>query len=265
MRHVNSLISKDSIVGILPLAVILLGVISAWLKRPSIVGKRGERRVARALSTLDPIRFKILNDILIGTSKGSSQIDHIVFSRCGIFVIETKNLKGWIHGSEKDPTWTQTIYRAKQRILNPIHQNWSHIRALRDQLTFSGHLPIYPIVVFSGSGELKNVHVTSPVVYVNELTSLIECTGTKVLSDGEVEDLFGQVQQKNLAGKEARKRHISNVRTRVRNVSVRDEEGICPRCKGKLMHRKGRYGNFFGCSNYPRCRFTSNIGRGFGA
>ena len=28
------------------------------------------------------------------------------------------------------------------------------------------------------------------------------------------------------------------------------EHGICPRCGGKLMPRTGRYGNFYGCSNY---------------
>ena len=30
----------------------------------------------------------------------------------------------------------------------------------------------------------------------------------------------------------------------------------CPICKGKLVLRKGRYGDFYGCENYPDCKFT---------
>lgn len=33
----------------------------------------------------------------------------------------------------------------------------------------------------------------------------------------------------------------------------------CPRCGGEVMRRKGRFGQFFGCSNYPKCRYTRNL------
>lgn len=33
---------------------------------------------------------------------------------------------------------------------------------------------------------------------------------------------------------------------------------ICPRCKGELVRREGRYGSFYGCSNFPSCRYTRN-------
>lgn len=33
----------------------------------------------------------------------------------------------------------------------------------------------------------------------------------------------------------------------------------CPRCGGELLKRNGRFGPFFGCSNYPACRYTKNI------
>lgn len=34
---------------------------------------------------------------------------------------------------------------------------------------------------------------------------------------------------------------------------------VCPRCGGELMKRKGRFGPFFGCGNYPACRYTRNL------
>lgn len=32
----------------------------------------------------------------------------------------------------------------------------------------------------------------------------------------------------------------------------------CPRCGGKLVQRNGKFGLFYGCSNYPKCNYTSN-------
>lgn len=37
---------------------------------------------------------------------------------------------------------------------------------------------------------------------------------------------------------------------------------ICPKCGGNMVHKKGKYGEFLGCSNYPKCRYTQNIGEG---
>ncbi|MDR2080359.1 MAG: type I DNA topoisomerase [Campylobacteraceae bacterium] len=33
----------------------------------------------------------------------------------------------------------------------------------------------------------------------------------------------------------------------------------CPECGGELVLRKGRYGEFVACSNYPKCKYTKNI------
>ena len=34
----------------------------------------------------------------------------------------------------------------------------------------------------------------------------------------------------------------------------------CPKCKnGKLTKRSGRFGDFYGCSNYPKCKHTEKI------
>lgn len=42
-----------------------------------------------------------------------------------------------------------------------------------------------------------------------------------------------------------------------------EETMICPDCNNKLEIKKGKYGEFVGCSNFPKCRFTFNkIGGG---
>lgn len=43
----------------------------------------------------------------------------------------------------------------------------------------------------------------------------------------------------------------------VQTTSVsKTETGMCPKCGGVLVERKGKYGKFMGCSTYPKCRFT---------
>ena len=37
------------------------------------------------------------------------------------------------------------------------------------------------------------------------------------------------------------------------------EELFCPKCNAKLVIRRGRFGKFYGCSNFPKCRYTRNI------
>lgn len=56
--------------------------------------------------------------------------------------------------------------------------------------------------------------------------------------------------------KEARKAHVKQIKTKVKNSNIKVAAGICPRCGGKLVERKRKNGAFTGCSNYPKCRYT---------
>ena len=49
----------------------------------------------------------------------------------------------------------------------------------------------------------------------------------------------------------------SNIRSNSKNNT---KINTCPRCKsGNLQRKRGRYGYFIGCSNYPNCRYTRSI------
>ena len=81
--------------------IILWVVIAFILSLPKVKGILGEKSVALFLSKLDPKKYRVFHDLYIPTAKGkTTQIDHLIISRYGIFVIETKNYKGWIYGSE---------------------------------------------------------------------------------------------------------------------------------------------------------------------
>ena len=49
-------------------------------------------------------------------------------------MIETKNYKGWIFGTEHQKQWTQKIYKNSYKFQNPIHQNYKHIKVLEQVL-----------------------------------------------------------------------------------------------------------------------------------
>ena len=78
-----------------------------------IIGKAGEKHVRKELKNLDNTKYKILNDIMIETKNGTCQIDHIVVSKYGIFVIETKQYNGYITGSKYDKKWVRHLKNKK--------------------------------------------------------------------------------------------------------------------------------------------------------
>lgn len=145
------------------IAIVLLALF--MLYAPKIKGYIGESRVTKQLGKLDAEDYKVYNDVLIKAGTGSSQIDHIVISVYGIFVIETKNYSGWIHGNEHSEYWTQSHYDAKTKFRNPIKQNWGHIYALKEALSGFERVNYHSIIVFAGSAELKNVSSKIPVVH----------------------------------------------------------------------------------------------------
>ena len=102
---------------------------------PKIKGAVGEYKVSSRLRRLKQKEYIVLNDILLDNGNSTTQIDHIVICRSGVVVIETKNYKGWIHGHQNSEYWTQTIYKYKKKLRNPIKQNWGHVYALKKILS----------------------------------------------------------------------------------------------------------------------------------
>lgn len=238
--------------------VIITLFIFLGINAPKIKGWFGEKNIARRLNTLEPDKYINLNDILLKTENGNTcQIDHLVISVYGLFVIETKNYKGWIFGHENSENWSQVIYNRKSFFRNPIKQNWSHIYALKYVLKDFPNLRYVPIVVFAGSASLKKIVSNVSVIYDFELIRFIkEYPVEKSISNEEVQKIASFLQSLNIEGKENRKEHVENIHRTVTGKQLKKENLICPRCNSELKLREGKYGKFYGCSNYPYCKFT---------
>lgn len=237
--------------------IVLILVIVFKINSSKIKGSVGEFKVNTRLNFLGN-EYISLNDILIKSSNGNtSQIDELVLSEYGIFIIETKNYKGWIFGNEKSENWTQVIFKEKHTFRNPIKQNWSHVYALKNVLSEFPNIHYFPIVVFTGDASLKGIESTVPVIYSNRLNSTIKnLSSEKCLSQTEVEKIKSILESVEITEKMARKEHVKNIKQNIVEKQLKMENLICPRCNGELKLRNGRNGKFYGCSNYPRCRFT---------
>ena len=246
------------IIALISIAVIvvLFKFLSKWTWKNK--GDRGEHYVSNILSSLNENEYKVLNNVMLRTKNGgTTQIDHIIVSTYGIFVIETKNYSGWIFGNENAEKWMQTIYNERHQFRNPVKQNWSHIYALKDLLTEFRNAQYFPIVVFVGIAELKDIQSKMPVIYDNQLLGLIQRNSvSRCLSENDVQKVVTMLTTQNIDSEETRAEHIKNIRQNVTERQLKMKNLICPRCNGKLKLRNGRNGKFYGCSNYPRCHFT---------
>ena len=244
--------------------VFVLGLL-ARLIRPSAarIGSRGERRTTRRLGRLDSEEYMVLDNLLIRDGQGATtQIDHVVVSRYGIFVIETKCYKGWIFGNENSRQWTQSLFtgrswfgRSEQHKLpNPIKQNWRHIYVLSEVLALPRRM-FHNVVVFSGDAEFKTA-MPGNVMSDKQVARYIRTFAVEVLSSEQCGRIVAKLRSLDLSSSEYEMMvHVENLHTR--HVSTPTAKvPSCPRCGSpmKLRYRRADAAPFFGCSRYPKCK-----------
>lgn len=223
----------------------------------SILGWIAEKKVARTLIKLNPEKYKVINNLMIEAGGKTAQIDHLVISNYGIFVIETKNYYGWLAGSDYG-AWTLTIYRLKRKIGNPIIQNNIHVNVLKNLLSNYPEIPFKPIVVFT-KRSILTINTKSDIVYISDLLATIKKHHEEIISDDLKEKIFEMLIKINIRDRKIRKEHVAKIKKREKDNNDKVANNICPRCGGNLVNRQSKYGKFKGCSNFPDCKFTVNI------
>ena len=225
--------------------VILIIILIVYLKQPSTLGKRGENKVGWVIGETIENEQYVINDLILVDEGKSSQIDHVVINPRGIFVIETKNYSGEIYGSESQREWTQVLAygNVKNKLYNPLKQNATHVYNVRKIV---GRLPVHSLVVFV-QNNTYNIDATG-VIPLSALRTTLQ-NGESVLTVKQMQTAYNLLlsNKSDISTKE----HVQNIREQQRNL----ERGICPRCGGNLVLRNGKYGEFWGCSNYPKCKF----------
>ena len=250
--------------GTLVLVIILVGIVGILLSAynsPSRKGARGEKIVASRLRDGLPEEYQILNDTYLPLPDGTTtQIDHIVVSQYGIFVVETKNYSGWIFANENSANWKQTIYHCKHSFQNPIIQNQHHIRALSDNLKIPRDY-FKNIVAFTGSCDFRT-EMPVGVVYSRNAAQYIRSFTTPRIKQSQVTEIASAILAwQGTVSEERKSAHVQNLKRRHSEVSAEGASPRCPICGVDMVVRRRRSDGlpFYGCKSFPKCRGIVNI------
>lgn len=190
------------------LTLLILGILID-IYYPKFRGFMGEFWLKLELKKLPKNKYKLLNDIMIEDEKGTHQIDHIVLSKYGIFVIEMKNYYGLIIGNQYKEKWYQYLGKNKYTFHNPMYQNYGHVKALSNVLKLNEELFI-PITCFSNQVKLK-VTSNKPVVQVGTINrNILKYTEEIITCD--LNELSLKIENMNILDKIKRKEHVKNIR-----------------------------------------------------
>ncbi len=244
-----------------------MGILDKLSKLPTkneLVGSFGEW-LAKYYSKM-MIDGLILHDIVIDGADGyTAQIDLIIIGTKGVYVVEVKNLEGKLYGDGKKKNWYYYLHGKKYTMYSPIIQNKKHIKYLKTFLQDFGDIPFYS-VIFLICDDFKVSNVNTDI---NNIDTIV-CSGlpslTKALEkiaenkpivfdDIKKQEIFNYILNNQHTGKEIRYDHKQNVKEYKKNLDEYKDQKICLYCKTPLILRKGKYGEFYGCSNYPKCRY----------
>ena len=138
----------------------------------------GEKKTELKLSlALGSDIYTIYHDIVIPSINGTTQIDHVIISPFGLFVVETKNLKGWIYGTDTQSTWTQVVYKSKYKFQNPLRQSYRHKKVLSNHLRIKEN-NVHQVISFVGDCQFKtdmppNVIKSGLGAYIKEFNKIV--------------------------------------------------------------------------------------------
>ncbi len=246
--------------------------ILADMGSPESIGRQGENGISRKLAWSNFFGRKglLLRNIYIPKQNGgTSEIDLLYITEKGIFVIESKNYSGYVFGSEESKNWSVTLYAGKDfwgrkkvekhKFYNPIMQNASHVKQLLAFLHEA--FPIYSIIVFSDRCRLMDVTWHAPNTFVckkcelNGIIARIWRQSLSCLSDDQIQGIYARLLPLTNVATEVKQQHVADIQKKMET---------CPVCGGRLVLRTAKQGNnvggrFYGCSNYPRCKFTRSI------
>ena len=157
------------------------------------IGIQGEEVITSTLTSL-PDDYMVFNNVALNYNGQLTEIDCIVLSRFGLWVVEVKSYKGVIHGLAANDMWSRikTSKSGKEynsEIKNPLKQVERQVQILSNVLYRKGiRITAKGYVVFPVA---ENVNVDSDKVFLNiiQLKQMILSKNQAILSQDKVETI----------------------------------------------------------------------------
>ena len=198
------------------LALLLVGCLALWWQKhkATATGALGEAVLGGVLTlSLDPKTYSVKHNLMMPLDDGTTtQIDFVVVSTYGVFVIEAKTYQGWIFGAADQAQWTQCLPGGKKfRFQNPLRQNYAHVKALSDR---TGIPPEYfhSVIAFCGDTTFKT-EMPPNVVYFGGVADHIRSFTEPMIKPEQVPEVLDAILSWDRSvSKEARKAHVENLK-----------------------------------------------------
>lgn len=156
--------------------------------------------------------------------------------------------------------WKEYFRGKEYRFYNPVQQNNTHIAVLKENLASFANVPFFSLIAFPPNAILRvSVNNGTQVLCWDDLLKVFRQHKEGRMSLNKVKAFGFELNRIQIKEIEAHQRHIEEVRMYVQRGKIAIQEGICPYCGSKLVKRKGKFGDFFGCSTYPNCNFMHKI------
>ena len=205
----------------------------------------------------------VMHDVLIdGAAEHTSQIDLLIIGTKGIYVVEVKTFTdAKIYGDMAKSKWYYYSHGRKYEIYSPIKQNQKHVDYLKRFLQDFGDIPFFSIITMicedyklSGASP-QNTIVCNSLPAMERAMYQLTKEHPAVLSEEEKQKICAYIQTNQHIGKSARAAHKEQVVSYKNDLEELKSQKKCPYCKADLVLRNGKYGSFYGCPNYPKCKY----------
>lgn len=175
-------------------------------------GREAEKQVSKVLHSLG-VGYYVFDNVILKTKNGTTQIDHVVISPFGIFVIETKSHKGLIFGDDYSKNWTQYLYNgAKYQFYSPYRQNYGHLKSLYKLFGLSCEF-FLGIICFTDSSVNLSHCTCSRVTHLDNLYSIIASHTNILFTPYQVDVLCHKLEKSNKQSKYMERKHIKYVKS----------------------------------------------------
>jgi len=220
---------------LIPIFIFAVIVKSAWFK-----GVLGEWQVNLLIKFfLDKNEYHLIKNVTLptddGKEHGTTQIDHIIVSKYGVFVVETKNMKGWIFGGANQKQWTQKIFKHTSKFQNPLHQNYKHVKTLESLLLVESNAKkecIFSVIIFIGESTFKT-KMPENVRFARGGIEYIKSKKDAIFSNDDVARIVAQIESGRLErGFKTDRQHVKHVKEIVKEKS---DTKSCTKCKAEMV------------------------------
>ena len=249
--------------GIVLIAVSLLVLLRK--QRTKRFDPSGKTRVFAILHKFNQEKYTILHYVYlpyVDMDGRTIDIDHIVVSVYGIFVIGVQNLKGCLIDTIEEEWWMQHVGNRAYQVPSPVLKNDIRVEAMQDFLMDEHFpkMPIYSIVAFPDETDLKVESGNATITRYAELRDTIQnCYTKEMIHPTAVKKIAETIEECTRLHATVAMEHMLDAMENDAREKSQIQKGICTKCGRPLVIRHGKFIDYYSCSGYPECNFTVDM------